>query len=252
MQRNQLMMLERLDQLVRICLSSVPRTHAHEYPSHYIPAPQHHSPPQIHKHIASETSNFVPVSQPTSTPLRESVEPLPIEGLNIHTALPSSAIRKDDLRTADKVLSNYDSNKKSVKTAGRLACQLSREAIFGVEVLKLCTPLGAGKYKGLPTAELNFLKKLMLPNSGITYTDLKKHGKSAKQRTSIVAATCVVHVLAMHHQHRQISNLLMPPAHHLMPPVHHYPYYMYFIPVSCMYVHVHSPLHLYSVIQLFL
>ena len=45
--------------------------------------------------------------------------------------------------------------------AGTLACKLAKEAIFGAEVMKRCTPIGIAGLPGLPEKELKELKKVM-------------------------------------------------------------------------------------------
>ena len=46
--------------------------------------------------------------------------------------------------------------------AGALACKIAREAIFGKDVMKKCTPLGNRELPGLPSEELFQLKKHIL------------------------------------------------------------------------------------------
>ena len=45
--------------------------------------------------------------------------------------------------------------------AGRMACKIAKEAIFGPEVMKMCTPIGSRDKPGLPVKELQELKKIM-------------------------------------------------------------------------------------------
>ena len=61
-----------------------------------------------------------------------SVEPTPIEGLNPQTALPSSEIQKEKLRSAEDVLTQYKALTKDVQKAGSLAVKLAHEAVFSV------------------------------------------------------------------------------------------------------------------------
>ena len=102
------------------------------------------------------------------------VEPLPIEAVNKLNALPSSAILKENLLPVVTVLSKYCKLRNNIKHVGKLAVILGREAIFGVDVMMQCTPLGGNmKYKGLPINELHFLKKIILQQYPQYWCDLK-------------------------------------------------------------------------------
>ena len=91
-----------------------------------------------------------------------SFEPTPIEGLNVQTALPSSEIQKEKLKSVDDVLLQYRALTKDVQKAGSLAIKLAHEAVFGVHVMKMCTPCGNRELPGLPVAELMELKRIMI------------------------------------------------------------------------------------------
>ena len=101
------------------------------------------------------------------------VEPTSIEGLNPASALPSSEIRKQGLRSIDDVLSQYKSLCNDVQKAGSLAAKLAREAVFGTHVMKLCTPCGNRELPGLPVAELTLLKKIILQQYPQFWRDVK-------------------------------------------------------------------------------
>ena len=81
---------------------------------------------------------------------------LPIDGI----LLSSAEIDKSLLRPPEHILRNQQ--KISITNVGKLAVQLARESIFGIDIMKKCTPLGAGKLKGLPVLEMTKLKQLIL------------------------------------------------------------------------------------------
>ena len=71
--------------------------------------------------------------------------------------LPSSAIRKDQLRDINEVVAQHR-NLVHKDTAGTLCQILAREAVFGKDVLARCTITGNGGKTALPLQELNNLK----------------------------------------------------------------------------------------------
>ena len=89
------------------------------------------------------------------SPLTHPPPNLPIG--EIVNALPSSAINKDSLSGIEEVIDHYPKLHTLCK-AGALACKLAREAIFGEEILKRCTPKGN---RNLPSKELERLKRVM-------------------------------------------------------------------------------------------
>ena len=97
-------------------------------------------------------------SAPTACTSKDS--PLPLSRMCTNNALPSSAIRKDTLLSVEDVLKKYPKLKYESK-AGALACKLAKEAIFGSDVMKQCTPVGNRELPGLPEEELKILKKTM-------------------------------------------------------------------------------------------
>ena len=78
----------------------------------------------------------------------------------IANVLPSSAINKESLSGIEEIIDRYPKLQTLCK-AGSLACKLAREAIFGEEVLKQCTPKGNRNLPGLPSKELEELKRVM-------------------------------------------------------------------------------------------
>ena len=151
-------------------------------------SPSYHMPPYFpmqFQHSLPSYSQATPTPlQTTPTPLRSTPTPLransshqqphsssqaekssgvgPLRLGNINTAnsLPSSSIQKDKLATIEDVLEKYPQLRGESK-AGSLACKLAKEAIFGKEVLKLCTPSGNRELPALPYDELFELKKAM-------------------------------------------------------------------------------------------
>ena len=75
-------------------------------------------------------------------------------------ALPSSEICKNKLRSVQEVLAE-NVKLQTESLAGTLCQKLAKEAIFGKDVMKKCTPAGSREYPALPQAELYELKKIM-------------------------------------------------------------------------------------------
>ena len=69
-------------------------------------------------------------------------------------ALPSSAINKEKLASVEEVMKKYPKLRQESK-AGTLACKLAKEAIFGADIMKKCTP------RTSRAKELKVLKKAM-------------------------------------------------------------------------------------------
>lgn len=67
--------------------------------------------------------------------------------------LPSSAIRKDQLRNIDELIAQHR-NLVHKDTAGTLCQILAREAVFGRDILAQCTITGHGGKTALPLQEL--------------------------------------------------------------------------------------------------
>ena len=79
---------------------------------------------------------------------------------NAERALPSTEINKQALRSIQEVLEENISSR-TESCAGTLCQRLAREAVFGEDVMKRCTPYGTQEYPGLPRAELYELKMIM-------------------------------------------------------------------------------------------
>ena len=118
--------------------------------------------PPMHVHSSSLSSDPCSSSQQPSTPKRSAPptsneSPLPLSKTTMN-ALPSSSINKERLSSIEDVIQKYPKLKQESK-AGTLACKLAKEAIFGADVMKQCTPIGNRELPGLPEKELKMLKK---------------------------------------------------------------------------------------------
>lgn len=96
---------------------------------------------------------------------------LPMDGININTALGSDAIDKTLPRTSEQILNHLPQTHKS--NAGKMAVHLACQFVFEVGVMRRCTPLGAGKLPGLLVRELQCLKQLILEHFPETLRNLR-------------------------------------------------------------------------------
>ena len=134
--------------------------------------PQLPSPSQSQQPAAGPLPNPYPSLQIPATPevpiqqllqpLNSPVDiPLPIAPRNSQRAeLPSSDINQAKLKSVHDVLQKYSTLRQESKI-GTLAVKLAREAIFGDDILKLCTPRGWNNMPALPQKELNHLKAVL-------------------------------------------------------------------------------------------
>ncbi len=76
---------------------------------------------------------------------------------NASAVLPSSEINKKSLRTVQEVL-QQNTKLWNESSAGTLSQRLAKDAIFGREVMRKCTPNGTREYPALPREELYELK----------------------------------------------------------------------------------------------
>ena len=84
--------------------------------------------------------------------------PIPIAPLSTkYTEMSAAEIPKEKLKTIAETLQKYASLRTESKI-GVLAIKLAREAIFGDDLLRKCTPRGWNDMPALPQAELNLLK----------------------------------------------------------------------------------------------
>ena len=84
--------------------------------------------------------------------------PIPIAALSTkYNEMSAVEIPKEKLKTIAETLQKFSSLRTESKI-GVLAVKLAREAIFGDDVLRRCTPRGWSNMPALPQAELNLLK----------------------------------------------------------------------------------------------
>ena len=101
------------------------------------------------------------VSEPPASDGMPSTLPLPVVTDKSATkALSSSAIKQDKLQPIASVL-EQNHKLKGERNAGSLAIKLAKDALFGDEVLKLCTPMGTRSLPALPAKELQQLKTIL-------------------------------------------------------------------------------------------
>ena len=91
------------------------------------------------------------------------IQPAPVRDhlrANATAALPSSEIPKQALHTVHEVL-EANLKLRTESSAGTLCQKLAKEAFFGKEIMKKCTPGGNRQYPALPQEEFFELKKVM-------------------------------------------------------------------------------------------
>ena len=93
--------------------------------------------------------------------LSKGPEPFGLHHTYMNSPLPSSAIAKDSLRPIEEVLNNEPGKEILLERAGTVCQKLAREAIFGSEIMRRCTPAGSKDLPALPKAELYQLKTIM-------------------------------------------------------------------------------------------
>ena len=114
--------------------------------------------------MSSSEGATLPHSQPPYLTQPPQARPISLQYYS-SKPLPSSVIDKSSLGSVKHTLSKYK-HAKPHYLAGKLAC----EAVFGKDVLRLCTPLGCSSYPALPQAELYMIKQLVL-NTNPHYWD---------------------------------------------------------------------------------
>ncbi len=105
----------------------------------------------------SSTSDPGIVSSARNTTALPCHVPLPS---NTGDVLPSSEIPKSKLRSVRDVLT-VNNHLRNESSASTLCQRLAKEAIFGKEVMKKCTPSGTRDFPALPQEELFELKTIM-------------------------------------------------------------------------------------------
>lgn len=106
------------------------------------------------------------VSRAPFQPITNQVNTIPATGVPLihekpgNVYLPSSAINKQKLKSASKVILRYP-KLRNPSNVGTLATKLAREAYFGEDVLAKCTVAGDRGLPGLPIEELRQLKQTL-------------------------------------------------------------------------------------------
>lgn len=133
----------------------------YQYPSSV--AAQAHAPYQQQTEYISGNS-FEETSPEGSTILNNEgqtiKEPYKIKSHNKQNSLSSMEINKQSLRSIEEVLKE-NIHLHTESCAGTLCQRLAKEAIFGEDIMKRCTPYGTQESPGLPRDELYTLKKIM-------------------------------------------------------------------------------------------
>ena len=148
---------DKIDEIIRnqSCIRSFPTVEVsnnkYNPPPTALPAPGHNlsssvlptPPPIILQGLVKST--------------KEHTRPYPIRAICKDRELPSTEIKKENLSKISDVLLKYR-HLQTEQTMGSLAAKLAREAIFGEDVMKRCTPKGWTDLPALPQAELELLK----------------------------------------------------------------------------------------------
>lgn len=118
---------------------------------------------QIHQIKTKQQTIMQRLNHHPLTPSHLSMLPGPrayaidVEGTNLATALPSDQILTHKLHSVVYVLLQYKTLTK-YDTKAEVLPQSWPDKLFGVDVMKLCTPLRNRELPGQPVAELNQLK----------------------------------------------------------------------------------------------
>ena len=96
---------------------------------------------QSYMYQLSQASIKNPPPPPPPTPPINHPEPLPLNHMYFNTPLTSEQIPKHTLMSIEDSLKGCK-ELKSIEKASTLAQKLAKEAIFGVEIMKRCTPGG--------------------------------------------------------------------------------------------------------------
>ena len=156
MQQTQALLLTKIDMLMQQQWQNTPASGVlEESPKQAPDDAQHQAPGQAPDQSPEEAPELPGTDVAAAAPA-----PLPIDGINYSNSLPSTEINKALLRPVEYILQKAPLT--TITNAGKLAVLLSRECVFGVGVLRQCTPLGAGNLKGLPVRELHWIKQIIL------------------------------------------------------------------------------------------
>lgn len=120
------------------------------------------TPSILSPHILSPTPPPLPSPlPPLPPPYPSSNQPLPCSlKSKAKYALSLSDIDKTGLKSVQDIL-KQNSDLRTESGCGTLAQRLAKETVFGVEIMKRCTPAGSKKLPGLPQEGLYEIKKII-------------------------------------------------------------------------------------------
>eukprot|EP00731_Ephydatia_muelleri_P022078 Em0014g669a len=150
----------------------------------------HRDPPSSYQRDQSSLPSSVAASfEAKEPPARDGMtSPLPVAtDKSTRKSLSSSAMTRDKLQSVAAVLEQHH-RLKGEKNAGSLAIKLAKDALFGDEVLKLCTPMGNRSLPALSTKELQQRK-------AIIYQQFPQYANSPSEFEELWQ-TCIIAVSA--------------------------------------------------------
>ena len=148
-------------------------------------AQQSRSLPQVETQLDQPIPPLSPLTpSPVELPVA-SPEPAVLEPATPTPTATASAIiiDKSKLRPAEEVLAKYNKLCK-VSQAGMLSCKLAREAFFGEDVLRQCTPLVKRDLPPLLIEELAALKETLVEVFPLYHKNRAEFGVTALQHCS--------------------------------------------------------------------
>ena len=131
-------------------------------------------------------SNQSQVDSPSATPSL----PMPIAAVNAkYDEMSSEEICRQELKTAQEVLQKYPDLQVESKI-GVLAVRLARQAFFGDNLMKRCTPRGWRNMPALPQAELNMLKVTLFKQFPRFWSCPEEFGRKWAVAQEAIAQAC--------------------------------------------------------------
>ena len=116
--------------------------------------------------------------------------PIPIAPLSTkYNEMSAAEIPKEKLKTIAETFQKYTSLRTESKI-GVLAVKLAREAIFGDDLLRKCTPRGWSDMPALPQAELNLLKCTLYEQFPRFWTCPEEYEKTWAIAQEAIAQAC--------------------------------------------------------------
>ena len=156
--------LKRLEKTVAKYLHT-PEDHLHSVhsnmPQSISPVNTEHNVHNVHVNSPTNSCNTTvdnsPINPVLKTPTKHP-EPLPLQHTYLNVPLSADAIPREKLLSIQGTLMRCKELKTPEK-ASTLTQKLAKEAIFGIEVMKQCTPGGSRELPALPKKEIFTLKK---------------------------------------------------------------------------------------------